>query len=368
MAVMGTILGLSILFNIFYYKQKLLKGKLTIPLLLVSIATFFGGIGYTDAASYEKSLMYVFTLGIVMFLLYVYMYSCINMPDNIDKKKYIICFMLLFAIIMCVQVITAHARVNDYFENHIRAILNVGWSNRQGLGAMLVITLPAPFYLAETAKKHNYIYYLLSYSVYICLFATFSRCAMLFGTLEIIAIEIYMFIKTKHKKQFVLANLTWLLILIIVICINLDLVKLLLDKFTKLGLDSSGRTDLYKEAWQIFLQQPLFGVGLGYNGNIYYVEANCMYWFHSTPLQVLASFGLNGFICYIIYYIVRFKVLFTKKNLFTIAIISGVIFFEAQSLIDAFTFQPFPFVFAVLMITTMLELINNNETITLELA
>lgn len=364
MAVFGTILGLSLLFHIFYYKQKLAKGKLTISLLLISIACLFGGIGYTNADAFGTSILYVITLGIAMFALYLFMISCIELPNNIDTKRYICKLILTISFTITMQVFIAHTWIIGDISDHLRAALEVGWGNRSGMGIMLVMTLPIGFYLAETAKKYNTIFFILSFVQYVFLMITFCRGSMLFGTIEMIAITIYLLMKSNHKKPFIFALSISAITCIIVLLVNIPLVEDFFNKIFSQTDFSTGRIKLYKESLIAFMANPLFGVGFGYGGELipngpnYHVAENCMYWFHSTPLQALASLGLFGFVCYAIYYYKKTKLLFDNKDMFNYMLAFGIIFYELQCLIDAGSFQPFPFVFTALMITTFIEKTN----------
>lgn len=345
----------AVFFNIFHFKQQFRIGKLSYSLLLVSISLLLGGIFSKYLESYTNGLTFSLSLGVLMLFLYTYMISCINTPKKIDFSRYFAKILLLFTVLACLQIITAHSKINGEFESHIRAILDVGWANRSGLSDLIVLTMPASFYLAETAKKYNFTYFLLANGIYICLFASFSRGAMLFGTIEFLVIVLYLYIKSCHKKAFILSRFIWIIILIITICLNLELVQILVDKFTEIGVQSSGRTALYSEAINLFLENIAFGVGLGYTGNNFVVENNCIYWFHSTPLQVMASLGLFGVMCYLMYYIKKFGILLKNNSLFARCILCAVLFFELHCLLEPFTFQPLPQTFIAILCVAFVE-------------
>ena len=130
------------------------------------------------------------------------------------------------------------------------------------------------------------------------------------------------------------------------------MINTLLDR----GIDSSERIELYKEAWTLFKEHPIFGVGKGYVGSIIEPNAMNVYWFHSTIMQVLACMGIVGLVAYIYYYWVRLKILFEhinhSFNLFILAVWVG---FEGYSLINPNTFMAYPFMMLIIVMTLLLE-------------
>ena len=124
----------------------------------------------------------------------------------------------------------------------------------------------------------------------------------------------------------------------------------------KRGMGSSGRTELFKEAWGLFKAHPIFGVGKGYMGPNTPPSAIGVYFFHSTFFQVIACMGIVGLAAYAYFYIIRFKILFKNIkhsfNLFCLALLIG---FEGYSLLDTGTFIAYPFMALIVIITLLLE-------------
>lgn len=364
LASFGVLFGISLLFNFFYYNHKLKKGKLTVSLALISIALLFGGIGTISVEQYfGDALLFTVTLGLLMLVLYTYMISCMNVPEDVNIKRYFAKSIVLIAIIMFLQTIVAQQRVEGPLENHIRGpVLWVGWANRTGLGMMLTLTTTSALYLAETSKKYHFIWFTLSFLLYTGAILTCGRGAILASAFSFVVVVIYLLIKSRKRLQLLLSLLVWACIAAITLySIGLDFIAVIMQKFIKDG--TSGRIDLYVEAIRLFPTAPLFGVGLGYIGpNLTNLAPHCIYWFHDTVLQVLASMGLFGIVCYTIYYINKFNVLYKNKSIFNFIMALGVLSFELLNLIDAGTFEPFPFFFAGLLINTFVEYSNNHPT------
>ncbi len=136
----------------------------------------------------------------------------------------------------------------------------------------------------------------------------------------------------------------------------------IINHISDLTLTTSGRSALYEESLICFLLNPMFGVGMGYTGNNLPLENFCIYWFHCTPLQVIASMGIVGVMAYGYYYFVRGKIMFSNLRRFNITLSLGIIAFEIQSMMDAGSFLPFPYVLIIVVLTAMLEHNNSQES------
>jgi O-antigen ligase len=64
------------------------------------------------------------------------------------------------------------------------------------------------------------------------------------------------------------------------------------------GLDENGRIPLYKEAAELFLNRPFFGVGYDYPTQL--IARDPVYPAHNTVLQFMASGGIVG-LCVCLY-------------------------------------------------------------------
>lgn len=352
----GVIFAISIIYNLARFKHPVSKGQLTLPLILVSIALILGGIGYADAKSYANGILFIFCLGPLMLVLYSFAISRMDLPSEVDHKKYFAKIVAICTIVCAGEVVVAQLRVEGDILNHVRAVLSVGWANRASLVMVLVLGLSSVFYLAENCKRAHFFAYLGAFAIFICLILTFGRGGIIFGTLELIAIVICLLIKGKHKRPLLLCIATGILILLIGCIIYWDSMVLILNKLHDLGLNSSGRTNIYKEGWECFLRSPLFGVGLGFiDVNTTHNIPNVIFWFHSTPIQVIASMGVFGLVCYAYYYVKRIQILKKNKSNFTLFMAFGIIALELHCLIDAGTFQPFPYVYYLIMMHAFIE-------------
>lgn len=124
---------------------------------------------------------------------------------------------------------------------------------------------------------------------------------------------------------------------------------------------SEARVRLWKEAVALFLKNPVFGGGIGYQGDNFNHQAASMYWFHSTVFQVIGSMGLVGVAAYAFLYIRKFKIIFAKKRLFNLFFLLSFLGYEAYQLVDASNFVPIPFVMLIVHMFAILEGTNSTE-------
>jgi O-antigen ligase len=70
---------------------------------------------------------------------------------------------------------------------------------------------------------------------------------------------------------------------------------LMSERFQAVGRDfATGRLEYYKLAWKLFVQHPLFGIGLGRFHQVHAALTGDYHVVHSMPLQVLVETGVTG--------------------------------------------------------------------------
>ena len=122
-------------------------------------------------------------------------------------------------------------------------------------------------------------------------------------------------------------------------------------------MQTSGRDYLYIEAMDKFLQNPLFGAGMGYLGyNSKLQMASGVYPFHSTVFQTLGSMGLAGTAAMIWLYISRYYTVLSARKAWHIFFFVGMLGVEGYAIIDTATFEGLPFMTTIYMVLAVMEL------------
>ncbi|MBQ7596627.1 MAG: hypothetical protein IJU45_08190, partial [Clostridia bacterium] len=99
----------ALLFHFIVYRRKFVKGEMTVPYLLVSIAVTLGGVGKTAPADYFNGtvLFYTFGLGFGMLFLYLLLSSCLHTSIDYSLKMRLSYTMIATGII-CVFMMVHH--------------------------------------------------------------------------------------------------------------------------------------------------------------------------------------------------------------------------------------------------------------------
>ena len=124
--------------------------------------------------------------------------------------------------------------------------------------------------------------------------------------------------------------------------------------------DSSGRDNLYAEGLKNFLEYPIFGTGLGYRNDVVYpLNDMAIFWYHSTPIQIIASMGIFGAMAYIYQFAVRMRI-GLKNSAFHICTLLAFLGFEGYSCVNTGDFTPLPFAFLAVYMFLVLEKCNDD--------
>lgn len=364
---------ISIIFHFVYYRKKIIIDSMFWPTLGVAIAVTIGGAFTLDIKDFFTltNLYYVLGLGFGQVLLYVLFRSNINADRKYDLKEYFVKMMLymgLFAVIMMalqyfenlggfIDVIKEHGfgKELEYFQASKFA---AGLSNN--LSAIMLWTLPFPLYYIRQNKKP---FLMLAFMMiqYIFLMLILSRGGILMGTIEMAICMIYLIFVTK-------GNMRKIVIAIDAVCIVCALLIVIFMFDTIRGIlhisSEEARVKLFAHAVECFSKYPIFGTGLAYDGNIgYNPKPGAMYWYHSTPFQIIGSLGLVGVVAYTYQFVMRiYTMRATKyKSNFNDTMLISFIGFELMACVNPGDFCPLPFMLFMTMMFCVMEIVNEQK-------
>ena len=336
-------------------KHKFKLGKMFFPLLAVAYALLLGGVGTLVKQDFIRALPDYAMLGLGVPAVYILYNHYLKRDDKRDVPLYFSKTMMYLGLVMSFQLITVIAQSKVPVSEWYNVIWDVGWANRNGLATYMIFTAGMTMYLS-TRYRQGWIYIALGIFQYVCLVLTFSRGGIIFGIISGFIALIFTIIKAPNKKlHFFYIGLVILGVLIIYLCLMKQINTMFMALIDR-GSGTSGRSNLYKEAWELFKAHPLFGVGKGYLGSLTRPSAIGIYWFHSTVFQIIACMGIMGIAAYAYFYAVRLKILFKNiKNSFNLFCLAVMIGFEGYSLINTGTFVAYPCMALIIVMTLLLE-------------
>jgi len=355
------IIVFSLVFHFVYYrKQKdYSMGKSFWAIFVISIAVTLGGVGIITAKEYFAgvSLYNIIGLGFGMLLAYFLMNASFKPSDKYVFSDRFAKIMVVTAIFGCFMIVHHYIVNLDSFLANPR-ILQFQWRNN--LSTMLMLAMPFVFYMS--AKKTPYLF--LGIFMYGCLLLSGSRGGMLFGGIEFAICVITLLIVDKNKRKL---NIAIFLALIIIGLISMpDLKGLLaktLERFVSFK-ENKIRVGLYERAVEDFKSNPITGRGIGYMGNrdIHKSVKFALCWYHSTPFQIIGSFGLVGVVALLFQYITRIKIfLQNRKNFFNITVFISYIGIELMSLVNPGVFSAIPYLLIVTMFFIIIDKCNTQD-------
>lgn len=363
------ILFIAAIFHLIVYRPKKFRfGRQGFAILFVAFAILMGGAGLSKGPDYYGGsiMYYIIGLSVGASLTYFILRNYIktDFTVNFEKKPRTEGAIYLFARIMCYAV--AAGALMLVFEAIIPAVEKYGgeklwviqWSNN--LSTFMLIAMPFPFMLAAKSKMgvHYFVLGLICASTCIL---TLSRGGMLFGFIMLMICMAATLIMSKGKNRIYLLGATVVAIVVAVLLFVLaaDFIEKLLANMSINAGES--RVNLYRLAVENFFKHPFFGTGLGYQGEFYNPQEIAMYWYHSTPYQVIASLGLLGVAAYGYQFYNRLDVIFEKFNVLNLFVFLSFLGFELMALVNPGDFCPVPYVFVIIQITLLSELYNTKN-------
>lgn len=326
-----------------YDKCKLTLGKYFWWLVALCIVFTLGGI-FSKYASFMGSVF-----GFIIFATTLVIYFLAHNFSRISSKDLIFKILLLTSVVIIIELwisLISSGNIIHAIQNK-RARVGIGEINLPAL----TIGMFVPVCLAwGVDKKYNFIYLLSSIFVIFNVVLTCSRGALLFtlifGLLAIVAFLVYS--KEKKVNLSICGGLVG--VGIIAVIFFMPTLMSILEHYIERGFDDTGRYELWALAIDLFKQAPIFGVGM--QVDTYGFEYTMI---HNTALQILACTGIVGSLVFIAFYVVKYKVFFTKFNLYKLMMLCSVLICEGYGMIDQSSTDAFFHIYTIIILMAMDE-------------
>lgn len=320
------LVAVSLLVHLMRFRPKLKWGMLLPGFLLLAIS-YIIPIYYV---TYSTTLFIISMIGFVYLAVYIFFGSTAQ-----NKTDKLLTYFFYASLIILAQLIFVEIKGYISYDNTLSYIekikkgISSSWGNGDfGYGNMndliIFFTLMASGQL-YLILKHPTKYFLWVFPFLSILAVIFSGSRGGYIAWGLLLLMFFVLLVTFGTKKLVVTGSIVIGTVIILLVAVPELLSTLYDVFIQGGLDaldvfSSSRITLYKDAWKVFLENPIFGGGWMSNPDMGNPDRIQIY--HSTIFHTLAISGLFGMFSLIVY-VFSILVLFVKKMSLNVAILGS---------------------------------------------
>lgn len=263
------------------FKPKLNKGKLFYPLLLMFISMLLSMI---NAEFIDSNYLFYLLIG----LFYIFTYFFFKASISCDNLQFLIKTFAVSGVLISLQVLIYYLRVDDIIVALESKNLDLGWGISNFVATYLIMFIAAMFYFIKIYKLHIIPVMLAAFEIVMLIF-TLSRGGIVSFFFTFILLMIYLFHNCEQKKQMAINIAIAIIVLTVFVIVRIDIFTTIYNRLADGFFVDNGRFELWKEAWQKFIQHPLLGAGLFAR-----VEGNYFGFYHNTFMHTLATLGIIG--------------------------------------------------------------------------
>ncbi len=343
----------SIFFHFIVYRKKLKYGELLKPYIAIAAVFTLGGIGSISPQDYFNgaSLYHTLGLGIGMLIMYVLLSSHLHTSRDYSLRMRVSYIMMITGALCSFMVFFQYFMYRDIAFTEFR-ILFMQWRNN--VSTILMLVMPFSFYVSS----RKYPYFFLGLIEYAALLLSGSRGGAMFGTIELaLCLIVLIYVDKKNRNK----NLTVITACTIIVCtFARTAVEFFAPTIERFLAGDSIRSNLIERAWGDFKSNIVFGRGLGYSGNsdVYEGKSMAINWYHSSPFQVIGSFGLMGIAGFGYQFVSRCKLLTKNVTHFNLTLFIAFIGLTMMSTVNPGEFCPMPYGFLITYFLVVCEKCN----------
>ena len=281
---------------LFATKRRLLSG-----MLVLAGAYLLGGIG--SGADLKKNLPFALAQGAALILPYFLFTGGIRWKHL--RKDYLAWTFFCTGGALVAEILWIYLSGTVIVDGVInRDFIYTGWGIHNNIGFLLAMMIPSAFRLAANYRR-GWIGTVVGSVFLIFVFLTCSRSSILGGCLVYALCVIFMLHFAKNRRHNTIALVTVLGAAALTILLFGDDLYHLFSGLLQIGMDPSNRDWIYAEGIGLFAQKPIFGNSFFSPGFQPWDWATLESFsqlfpprWHNTIVQLLASCGITGLVCY----------------------------------------------------------------------
>ena len=341
-----------------YRRNKIDRGAINLlPMAAFLLALLVSGA--FSSAPQDDMMGFVNVLYVGVLPLMVYLFIKLYGEDKCAYGDYAAASVVIWGVLIAAQAITLYVQAaaegidissNDYMPE-------LGWAGSNVFTTALMLCIAFNFYYMSKSWKFLLPFALLTGVQFACVLYAHSRGALIFTIIVLAAGVIALTVYNRKNPLYWAVAAALAAVLILTLTFYWEKITLIIGNTFSDKMQTSGRDYLYIEAMDKFLQNPLFGAGMGYLGyNSKLQMASGVYPFHSTVFQTLGSMGLAGTAAMIWLYISRYYTVLSARKAWHIFFFVGMLGVEGYAIIDTATFEGLPFMTTIYMFLAVMEL------------
>ena len=245
-----------------------------------------------------------------------------------------------------------------FISNHVirdskilTGLIFSGWGNTNNIGCMITMMIPFAFLLAHrTGRIWLFNALAVVMMCFVCL--TCSRTSMMAACLSYAGSLLVALRDPKQRKTFLIFNGVMLLLVLALLFIFREPLKVMFTELRERGLNPRRRELIYPEGIRIFKENPIFGEGFYPSSDkidewstVDKIKAILPARWHNTVIQLLASCGLVGLVCYSVHRIQTIRLFWQKRKTSVVFMGFSVLSLLIMSLLDCHFFNIGPTLF-----------------------
>ncbi len=293
-------------------------------LLLLGVIFTIGGLGYEKYTF--SNLSYALALFAAFFIPYFLVTATVQWEDV--PKDYFAWMCLFIGFTVAIELLGVYALHYEkiFVDGELRRnYLYTGWGTYTSMSIVLLMCMPAAFYMAAT-KKYGFVFNILGNILFLAVVATNCRGSILFGAIIYVLCAALVLLKKENRIQNLIVYATVVLFALIVLIATWGTVTGIITGFLEQG--DSGREGIFKDAVESFKENPIFGQGFYDCIADYHNPAGATFiptFWHNTFLQMLAACGAIGLGVYL-FHRIQTVVVFVKKPSYSKTFVGVCIF------------------------------------------
>ena len=337
----------GMIIHIIKYKVNIFRGKMILGIGIMFLAMILSSF---NAVNIDIYYFFYASVG----LLYAFIYMFYRNTFDRDHTQYLMKMMLILGILISFQVVFYYLSVEDVRYALEHKTIDLGWGISNYVATYLIMFISITFYFARE-KMYGFIWIGVAFTEIALIPFTASRGGMV--AFVVLFPFLMALLLIKSKRWLISTAIIFLVVAVGLYLIdkNYDFVSSILFRFENILFDDSGRFDIYVDAINKFLANPLFGGGIFARTGL--KDFNM---FHNTILHTAATLGSLGLIGLGIQLWQQFRITVKNFKIVNLFLVSALLGAHVHGMVDNVYFMP-QFMVLMLIIVSVVESSNTNN-------